>query len=466
MALSNAQTELSPQAETLPETIPLSTRPTLRRNISWTFLGTAVWSACNWLMFIALAKQSSPGTVGLYRYSIAVATPILTFAQLNLRGLQATDANRQYRFRDYLTLRCVCMLAAFALLLVLTRFGAHYTGAAWTLIWISLGIVLDSFSDIFYGLLQRFECMKRVGISMAVKGVLSLAGLGLGFHFTKSLSWAAFFSAMASAVIVLGYDIPAALAVLREHSAHGWARGKFAADDGDALALHWNFEVQKRLFWLAFPMGITMLLIALNMNICLYFIEHYEGKQALGIFAALSYLVVAGRTAIIAIGQAAYARLGQYWAQGRRGDFRSLLMKLIIVCSLLGVAAPVVALIAGKPLLTLLYKPEYAKHLAVFVMVLAAGGMGYVASILGYAITAARYIKVQIVWFGSGTLVTLLASWWLIPTQGLMGAAIATLLAAVAQLVVGLLILRHLFRHFNAPVSHLPETVVPEAVTA
>lgn len=444
----------------------VASRPTLRRNISWTFLGTAVWSACNWLMFIALAKQSSPGTVGLYRYSIAVATPILTFAQLNLRGLQATDANRQFGFRDYLTLRVVCMLAAFTLLLLMTRFGAHYTGAAWTLIWISLGIVLDSFSDIFYGLLQRYECMKRVGISMAAKGVLSLVGLGLGFHFAKSLSWATFCSAMASAVIVLGYDIPSALAVLREQHAHGGTRGGEAADAGDALALHWNFAVQKRLFWLAFPMGITMLLIALNMNICLYFIEHYEGKQALGIFAALSYLVVAGRTAIIAIGQAAYSRLGQYWTQGRRSDFRALLVKLIAVCTLLGAAAPLIALLIGRPLLTLLYKPEYARHLPVFVMVLAAGGMGYVASILGYAITAARYITVQIVWFGAGTLVTLLASWWLIPTQGLMGAAIATLLASLAQLAVGLLILRHLMRHFNTPAAGTPDTVTAEAVTA
>ena len=50
-----------------------------------------------------------------------------------------------------------------------------------------------------------------------------------------------------------------------------------------------------------------------------------------------------------------------------------------------------VALVLGHELLTVLYRPEYAEHTAVFVWLMVAASVGYVASFLGYGMTAARY---------------------------------------------------------------------------
>jgi hypothetical protein len=64
-----------------------------------------------------------------------------------------------------------------------------------------------------------------------------------------------------------------------------------------------------------------------------------------------------------------------------------------------------------------------------------AAGVGYVSSLIGYAVTAARKFSVQVPLFAlvagsSGAL-----SLWLVPAQGLRGAAFAVLGAAIVQLV-------------------------------
>ena len=107
--------------------------------------------------------------------------------------------------------------------------------------------------------------------------------------------------------------------------------------------------------------------------------------------------------------------------------------------------------VAGRQILTFFYTPEYARHLDVFVLYLAAGGVGYVGSFLGYGITAARYFKVQVLSLATLTGITALTCAWLIPAYGLRGAAWSALLIALAQIAVNLLILRRALKALPAP---------------
>lgn len=78
---------------------------TLRRNFSWTFIGNAVYAACQWGMLVMLAKLGSPEMLGQFTLGLAVTAPVLMFTNLQLRIVQATDAKRQYLFSDYFGLR-------------------------------------------------------------------------------------------------------------------------------------------------------------------------------------------------------------------------------------------------------------------------------------------------------------------------------------------------------------------------
>lgn len=427
---------------------PLTLKPlTLRGNFAWTALGNVVYSLCSWLMLSVIAKMGSPAMVGQFSLGLAVAQPVMVFSQLSLNQVQATDARREYRFGDYLGLRMITNLLAMAALVGLALTDGYSREAGAVVVLAGIGLAFDGIGDTVFGLLRRHERMDRIAISMAAEGVLSLLLLTAGLHFLHSIVWAAAGSALASALVALAYDIPNAVILLRQ------------SDEGEKSLLsrfrlpkpHGDLRVLGRLVRVALPLGVIMVLLSVNGNISRYFVAHSLGLGALGIFSALVSFVTVGRLVTTALGLSASPRLARYYAEGDRQAFVGLQRRLLLMGAVVGVAAPVVAAVAGRRLLTFFYTPEYAAHLDVFVLYLAAGGLSYVDGSIGWAITAARYFKAQAVSLAVLTLIITGASAWLVPAYGLQGAAWAALIVSAAQLVSNSLILRHALRALPAP---------------
>jgi O-antigen/teichoic acid export membrane protein len=205
---------------------------------------------------------------------------------------------------------------------------------------------------------------------------------------------------------------------------------------------------------LSLPLGLVMMLVALGNNIPRYFVEHYWGEGALGIFGALLYLGLAGTTVIGALGQAATPRLSRYYAAGQTAAFYVLLFKLAAVGATMGAIGVVVARIAGIPILRALYGPEYAAQSVILLWLMVAATISYVASLGGYAITAARYFRIQIPLFAVVAGTSAAMCFWLVPRAGLLGAAISLLVASVVQLLgEGLVIVHAAGTRANLPTN-------------
>ncbi|MEZ4531727.1 MAG: hypothetical protein R2855_11980 [Thermomicrobiales bacterium] len=82
---------------------------------------------------------------------MAVAAPISMFFQLQLRGVQATDARRSYEFSDYLTLRVLTTIAALFVSFIVIGMSHLSRSALVVVVLIALAKAVDSLSDVFYG---------------------------------------------------------------------------------------------------------------------------------------------------------------------------------------------------------------------------------------------------------------------------------------------------------------------------
>jgi O-antigen/teichoic acid export membrane protein len=425
------------QAHIVTETIGLSGL-SLRQNFSWTLVGNIVYAACQWGMLVVLAKTGSPVMVGQFALGLAVTAPIILFANLQLRAVQATDARHEYLFDDYLGLRLATTVMALAAIAGVVIFSGYRSETALVIMAVGAAKAFESISDVFYGRLQQHERMDRIAKSMMIKGPLSLLALGIAVYLTKSTLWGAVGLAIAWALVLISYDIRSGK-LLRGRDA---GATDSASDGGRPATLRprWSNKTSFALIKLSLPLGFVMLLISLNTNVPRYFIEHYLGERELGIFAAIAYLMVAGSMVVNALGQSASPRLAKHYASGEARAIRHLLGKLIAISGLLGVAGVALVVLAGESLLTMIYRPEYASHTDVFLLLMVAAGLGFIASFLGYAMTAARYFKVQAPLFAVVTAVSVLACLWLVPLYGLRGAAMALVLAAAVQLLGSLAI--------------------------
>ncbi len=391
----------------------------VRQNFRWTAAGNAFQAACQWATVSALAKLSNAETVGLYALGIAVTTPIFMLAQLNLRSVLATDVTEAHTFQDYRALRLACMALAMIFTAGFAVFG--YSGTEAKIVFLA-GLLqcVDLISDVYFGFLQQRERMDRIAISLVLRSATSLVAMSLTMVVTQNLALSLLAAIACRVIVLFFYDARIATEDIVVPAARAQTPGS-----------PWIRQAQ--LFRTALPLGIVMAAGSLWGNIPRYFITHHLSTYALGIFAALASLTSTGNMVVNALGQAATPRLAKLFAVGDLPGFRRLTLHLCLLGAGLGLAGLAVALTIGPWVVSLLFRPEYAKEQYVLAYLCGAAGIGFVASMLGYVITAARRFREQIPIQIASVAVSAGTAFVMVPRMGLAGAAMALASAPVVQ---------------------------------
>lgn len=400
---------------------PRITPGSLRSSFVWTFAGNGVYAASQWAILSLIAKLGDSRMLGHYALALAVSTPVVMLAHLNLRAVLATDIARRYPLGDYLAVRLFTSLAGLAAVAVLAWTAGENREVTLVILLTGLSQLVETISDIYYGALQRLERMDRIARSMMARAAVSVAALGLVLWLTRDLVAAAVALVLARAVVLLAYDRP---------------RGSA----GENLARS-GWRPQWIILRTALPLGVVLMLVSLNTNLPRYAIERALGAPGLGVFAAVASFATVGATVMTALGQTASPRLARYFSQRDLASFRRLMLQLAGLSLALGAAGVLVSALFGKLVLRLVYRPEYAVHAPLLVAVMAAAAPGYLAIALGYVITSARAFAAQVPLFCAVAASCAVASWWLVPRFGLAGAALALAIASGVQILGGLWIL-------------------------
>jgi O-antigen/teichoic acid export membrane protein len=371
-------------------------------------------------MLTVLAKAGNSSVVGQFALGLAITAPVFMFTNLQLRGMQVTDARREYCFADYFTLRIVT--TAFGLFSVVALlFVLHYDYVTRVVIlFIAIAKSIECVSDVIGGLLQFHERLDQAAISLMTRGALSILLFGVTFLWSHSLIACTGAMCLAWLTVLIGYDLRRA----NETVAFGEQYFRF------------NWRTGWKLLLLGLPLGIVMMLLSLNANIPRYVLEHYKGPAELGVYASLAYLLVAMSTVVNALGQSVMVRLSSMFAACNFDGFKRLLFKLVAIGVAMTVVGLPLAAIFGRSVLTLLYRPAYGEQMGAFLIMVAATGVSAIGAFLGCGVTAARCFRAQVPLVAACTLAAGVTTALMVPHYGLAGAA-SGLLASSIVLVVG-----------------------------
>jgi O-antigen/teichoic acid export membrane protein len=200
------------------------------------------------------------------------------------------------------------------------------------------------------------------------------------------------------------------------------------------------------------PLGVVLMIGSFASNIPRYFITNFMGLHALGIFAGLASLTTAANLLVMALGQAATPRLARFHQAGDRKGFGRMSAQVAGIGVLLGLCGVAGSAIAGRWVLGLLFGKEYAAQSAILLALSVAAGAGFVASLLGYVITAGRRFNEQMPLQVATVASTSLACLLLVPRFGLQGAATAIGIGYLVQILGELWVLRSILKDpRNAP---------------
>ena len=406
---------------------------TLRTNFFWNAAGNAAFALCQWGIFVVFAKLGSPTLVGRLVYALALTAPLFVVAGLQLRSVQATDAENRHSLGQYLGLRAVTTVAALivAILVAGVLWSAGNQSALLILFW-ALSKAVDSGSDALYGLFQQFERMDYVGVSLLLRGVLAVASVAILFPVSHSAPIALAGLVVGWVGVFILFDIPVARILLRQHEKSNTDRRSTTEKLRPVLSQ----RALMPLFLEAAPLGIVAFLLTIQVQVPRYVVAGELHTHELGLFSAAAYLTFIGAMLVNALGAPACVRLAQYHQAGARTAFRGLMAKLLLMAAGLGIAGILVSAFAGGRVLSVLYTNEYSRMAGVLTMLCIGSAISYVASFLGYGMTALRRYKIQVPMFIGVVLITLVSCYWLTLSYGLMGTAVGMLVGNLAQVLM------------------------------
>jgi len=350
----------------------------LKTNFKWMFIANILFAFCQWLILISIAKLGDKELVGIYTLGLAITAPIMIFSNLQLRAIQATDAQNENEFRDFFSLRTIFVFLGL-IIIFLIIFWSNYKFERKVIIFlIGLSKAVEGMSDIIYGYLQKKEDMQKIAVSLMLRGFFSVSLFSVTLYVTGNLVWATMFSTLAWLIVFLFYDLQS----LKKYSVDFFFTKKI-----DEL---------KSLFLTAIPLGLVTMLGSLNTNIPRYIIERELSLEVLGVFGAVSYILVGANQFTKSISQTVSPRLAKYYAQSDRKSFLKLFNKVLFINVILGIVGFLIVMIFGKEILTIAYTSEYASYHKLFLWTMVLSCTLYITNVLGVAVTSMRLFAKQL----------------------------------------------------------------------
>lgn len=393
----------------------------LKKNFSWSLFGNIIYAACQWGIISVIAKMGTVQMVGQFSLGLAISAPLIMLTNLQLRSVQATDTKSEIKFGNYLGLRILTGFFFTILLFIILVFQNNSLETILIVLMVSVVKLVESVSDVIFGLFQKEERMDKISISRMIKGIFSVIIFTIIMLITDSLVYSLLIQIISLIIILILFDL---------------RNAKYFT----SVKPLFNRIVLKKLLIISFPLGIVHMLGSLNTNLPRYFLENTSGEEALGYFAAMAYIIVAGDTVITALGQSATPRLAKYYSIKAKSQFINLISKLTLMGFSVGILGTLITFLFGAELLEFLYTKDYASNKNVFLIIVISANITYLGSFISYAITAARFFKVQSIIAIIRMIATAVSALILIPRFGLYGASITLVISAVTHLICNVIV--------------------------
>ncbi|GAB3690231.1 lipopolysaccharide biosynthesis protein [Corynebacterium nasicanis] len=377
--------------------------------------GNLAYLGAQFVAFVALAQWATLAEVGRFSWALALTSPIFLFADMRTSQIQLSSPPEQVSYRTFVYQRVAMQLLASPVAIGL---GLAFAPDRETFAMVLGLTVLKNIEGLINVSLtehMRFEAMGVVAAIQLVRGILYALVFSLSLFFSGS----AIVAIWLTAVILL---VPAAqghLTLPRTARSAGSSRQAMLLLTRDSWSI-----------------GLGFFIGSLTVNGPRFLIESYNGVEALGVFAAVSYVIVLANTVVDSVTQGLMPRFSSYWRAGQGRRALNNAFRICALVGLIGLLSLLVSALFGDTILRLLYGAEFAQGKVVLIALFVWATLQYIASALRSVLITGG-MRSGVLWTSViNMVVTLaLALLWL-PTRGAEFAGWALACGQLAQLLI------------------------------
>lgn len=394
--------------------------------------GNMAYLAGQFTVFVALAHLVPTSEVGRFSWALALTSPIFTLADMRTQQVQMTTAPSQYGYRVFAWQRVLAQLAAAIVSVALGIVSAPDTPTLSTVCAVTVLKTVEGSLNVVMGEHLRREAMGFVAGLQVVRSAVYVAA----FVSAVALTLRADFAAAAAAGALL---IPLA-------AGHLAIPQPLRATSGG-----WHDLI--RLSKESLPLGIGFFIGSVTVNAPRFILERYHGVDSLAVFAAVSYAVIVANTIVDSITQGIMPRFSKYWRQNLHDHLLRVTRRLCLGVSALGSLGVITAVVAGGPLLSLLFGEAYRGGAPVLIVLMFSATLQYVTSVLR-AVLIAQGMRRGVLWVSAVNMaVALTIALLTVPALGAIAAAGSLLAGQLIQSSTYLVLFGRVVKHQNQGAS-------------
>lgn len=391
----------------------------LKKQMLWNAVGNAIYLVCQWLLVVLVTNMGGFSDAGVLSIAMSVSATFQTVAMFGIRSFQVSDLTGEYTDTHYVGFRLVtCTLSL--LLCVGFSLVAHYLGIQLLAIFLFMLFRLaESFSDVLHGIAQKNDRLDIAGKSFAIKGIGLLIAFYASYRFVGNLCFSLFLMAAFSILSTVLFDY----FIVRRFS-------KFTllvkSSDCFSIALK------------TFPLCLYMFFHSALSTVPKIFLERLLGEELLGAYSSVFAPVLLISAVAIYVYQPFVGAFAATHRDGKRKEFLSLLLKIVLVLLAFSVMMLITAHFLGAFALSLVFGDKILEYTDFLTPIL----FGIIGIALLSLLETLTVILRDFVWLligcGIGLASELALSYPLIRSAGANGASyvmiIATALASVILL--------------------------------
>ena len=381
----------------------------LRKNLLFNTAGSLLFYLCQAALNLLVTALAGVAANGMLATAMTIANVCLSVASFGMRTFQVSDLEGKYADRTYLLSRYVTLTAAGAGCLVFAFVNSYSAEQRWVIALYTAYRLIESWSDVWHGYLQKAERLDVVGISFGVRGLVTAGTVTLGLVLTGNLviTLAALFAL--SAVYVLAVDLPLA----QKHA-------DFATRGGGSV---WALLAE------CAPLAVYAALNTAIPSVPRYFCERVLGTVKMSYFNNVFLPVLILQVAVIYLFVPFITTFARLWNQkDKAGFFRGLVLLAAALAAMWAAGAAGVALL-GRWGLSILYptSPEILDYAPLLQPLVLSTVCTVASTVLCHLLTIARDMRGLILGNLAGLAAAAAVSVPLLRAFDVWGAAFATI---------------------------------------
>lgn len=391
------------------------------KNTGWLMLARVGSLFIKVLVGFAIANYLGRNQNGILNYPQAFTSFFIAAAALGLDGyttrelLKAPDLKNSY-LGTALRLKLIGGLFVFPLIFVGYWVNNHFFSPTETPLLFVMIVGASGITQAFYITDSYFQATvqaKYVTYTQVFGNIFSaLLKLGL-ILFHADLSWFVWAILLDTIILSLGYIY------YYQQKTEGFS--------------HWRYDgkIAKSLLAKSWPLAFSAVLVSLYMKIDQLMIDSYLGSGELGVYSTVVQLSESWYFIPVAIVTSVFPAI----MNARRDSperYQKRLQNLYDLMVWMSLSIAIITTFIAPLAYRTIYKPEFWAGAPVLSVHVWAGIFVFLGTASSQFLIAEGFTKISLLRTAVGAIINIVLNTFLIPTQGIMGAAIATLIAYFA----------------------------------